>query len=293
MQNLSFNFGEDNVHNLNKMTMEIMTVTPAMARVLLAKNWSENRPLRKKKVEEYAKIMSNGGWMLSPQGLIMTSDGTLINGQHRLMAVIRADVPVQFSVFTVDNKDVFKVLDQGANRNSSEVFNFDKRAADVVNFCCRLMTNRYSSVSPLQFEPIMKSVVGQISAELVDYCPTNRRGLSQAPVKSAAVSAVLFGSSKDYVFNLYRNLVLSDFDNLPPIGKAYLRQVNNGSIGFTKNNANKNTYARAYKLFAEENKDLTVIRMSGEQLLNIVRENSDRMRNMLISNGDITDSWGK
>lgn len=292
MENLSFNFENGNVHTMNKMSMETMTITPAMAKVLLGKNWSENRDIRKSAIVEYASMMRRGEWMLSPQGLIISSEGVLLDGQHRLHAVIRAGVPVQFVVITVPSKEVFRVLDQGAKRNSADVFNVDKRAADIVNFCCRLMTNNYSSVAPVQFEPVLKSVVGEISKELVDYCPVNRRGFSQAPVKAAAVSAVLFGSSKDYVFSLYKNLIMSEFDQLPPIGKAFMRQLNNGSIGFVKNNVNKNTYARSYKLFDEKNKNLTVIRMNSEQLLTIVRENSEQMRNILLSSGSITEDWG-
>jgi hypothetical protein len=48
--------------------------------------------------------------------------GTILDGHHRLKAVIKADMPVEFQVvFDVDDS-VFSVLDTGKSRNASDVF---------------------------------------------------------------------------------------------------------------------------------------------------------------------------
>jgi hypothetical protein len=45
----------------------------------------------------------------------------LVDGQHRLAAVIEADVPVEMTVFTEVEPDTFDVLDTGKRRNAADV----------------------------------------------------------------------------------------------------------------------------------------------------------------------------
>jgi ParB-like chromosome segregation protein Spo0J len=69
-----------------------MLVTPEVARSLI---W--DAPINESKVQEYAKIMAEGEW----NGPIKIRDGKVLNGHHRLRAVILAGVPVEFEVIEV------------------------------------------------------------------------------------------------------------------------------------------------------------------------------------------------
>ena len=79
-------------------TSGIVEVTPALAAQWLTSN-TKSRPLNEAKVAEYAEKMRLGVWREGRgMPIIRRSDGRLINGQHRLCAIIRAGVAVTLRV---------------------------------------------------------------------------------------------------------------------------------------------------------------------------------------------------
>ena len=79
-------------------TSDIIEVTPEMATEWLKGN-TKNRPINEEKVAEYAEKMRLGEWRERHSvPIILQSDGRLINGQHRLYAIIRAGVAVRLRV---------------------------------------------------------------------------------------------------------------------------------------------------------------------------------------------------
>ena len=87
---------------------------------MLAANTS-NRPLSKSTVQGFAEAMRRGDWLVTHQGIAFDSNGVLVDGQHRLAAVVEADLPVEMTVFTEVEPDTFDVLDTGKRRNAADV----------------------------------------------------------------------------------------------------------------------------------------------------------------------------
>ena len=81
------------------MNFEIVEITPKIAREMLTKNVC-NRSFRHTWVSVLAQDMLNGNWELTPSPIIFDEDGTLIDGQHRLMAVEKSGVTCSFVVCT-------------------------------------------------------------------------------------------------------------------------------------------------------------------------------------------------
>jgi hypothetical protein len=83
------------------MELQEIEITPKMAQEMLEYNTC-NRPLSKNTVIKYAGMMKLGEWYLSHQSIAFTEDEkgrlVLVDGQHRLAAVIQSGVPVKFSV---------------------------------------------------------------------------------------------------------------------------------------------------------------------------------------------------
>lgn len=77
---------------------EITTVTPKMAARWLDENNTNNRPLFEKTIEKYAREMTAGAWTLTNQGIGFADDGTLLDGQQRLSAIVMANIPVKMLV---------------------------------------------------------------------------------------------------------------------------------------------------------------------------------------------------
>ena len=101
------------------MKFELETVTPEVAMQLLGKN-THNRPLKRTTVEQYARAMEAGQWGLSPQP-IAVNNGLLIDGQHRLSAVVKSGCAVPMMVAYDVPLDAVRYVDTGAPRTVGDI----------------------------------------------------------------------------------------------------------------------------------------------------------------------------
>lgn len=76
---------------------KMVLITPESAKELLKLNVS-NRPLNRVTVDWYAKQMTNGQWTISGQTISISDKNTLIDGQHRLEAVVKSGKEIMFNV---------------------------------------------------------------------------------------------------------------------------------------------------------------------------------------------------
>ncbi|RNL83357.1 hypothetical protein [Halostreptopolyspora alba] len=102
------------------MKTTVMLVTPAQAHEWLEKN-SNNRPLNRTTIEQFTKQIARGEWQLTHQAIAFDEEGELLDGQHRLHAIIRADTPVQAMVVEGAPRASFTVLDTGRKRTGKDV----------------------------------------------------------------------------------------------------------------------------------------------------------------------------
>lgn len=106
------------------MEEEIITsqeeiITPDIALELLKHN-TLNRALCESQVKFFANLMKNGEWKRNGQTISIAPDGTLLNGQHRLTAIIRSGVPIKMLVARGVPKDSFPTMDIGKKRTVSD-----------------------------------------------------------------------------------------------------------------------------------------------------------------------------
>jgi hypothetical protein len=98
----------------------VQTITPVRAAEWLEAN-TTNRPLSRPVVRSFAEAMRRGDWLVTHQGVAFDVNGVLVDGQHRLAAIIEADQPVEMTVFTDVPEGTFDVLDTGKRRNAADV----------------------------------------------------------------------------------------------------------------------------------------------------------------------------
>lgn len=101
------------------MFIQLETITPEVAAKYLETNTS-NRTVRKSLVSQYARDMTNGQWKLTHQGIAMNCDGRLLDGQHRLLAIIESGVAVQMLVARGVDSTNQLVMDDHAKRSASD-----------------------------------------------------------------------------------------------------------------------------------------------------------------------------
>ena len=105
-----------------KLTYREVSIGPEMAaRWLETKNYEDNRSRSRARVELYARQMRLGNWALNGEALILDTSGMLLNGQHRLAAVILHGRPVTFSVIEGVEQSLFTTMDQAYSRTASAV----------------------------------------------------------------------------------------------------------------------------------------------------------------------------
>lgn len=93
-----------------------------------AARWLEgnkvNRNLREGKVIQYAKDMAADRWMLSNDAIAFAPDGTLLNGQHRLHAVIRSGKTIVFLVIRNMPPESMTAMDCVIPRSAGDALKF-------------------------------------------------------------------------------------------------------------------------------------------------------------------------
>ena len=104
----------------------IINVTPDQAKTWLSIN-NFNRPRRPDLVAKYVKQIKEGRWKLTHQGLAFTVHGTLLDGQHRLFAVVESGVTVPFRVVVNESSENFAVIDCGKTRTHLDVVRMGKK----------------------------------------------------------------------------------------------------------------------------------------------------------------------
>lgn len=104
----------------NQIDTQIITVTPEVAQSILDRH-APNRPLSRHVVGKYADDMASGRWVYNGQNVIFDVDGYLIDGQHRLSAVIKSGASVQMGVTTGVQRSTFDTIDTGRVRTNSDL----------------------------------------------------------------------------------------------------------------------------------------------------------------------------
>jgi hypothetical protein len=200
-------------------------VTPAMAANMLTRNRC-NRKLRPDWVKQLVGRIRRGEWKLTHQGIALSDENILLDGQHRLLAIVEANTSLPLMVTTGMGGDVYDTLDDGAKRNLSDHTKWNARTAEAVRFVTRIVMST-SSPSAAQCRTVGEPAFAALHEELRTYSSTNLAYYSTAPVRSAAVVLVMLGTAKPYVFGAYQALVSQQFDSLPAIAHSLIRQVTN------------------------------------------------------------------
>jgi len=96
------------------------TITPEVAKALLGNN-KNNRNITKGHLALLKSEILNGNWKYNGQPIIISNTGGLLDGQHRLTAVVETGVPIDTAVIRGVEEDAFVTMDTGKIRGGSDV----------------------------------------------------------------------------------------------------------------------------------------------------------------------------
>ncbi len=101
---------------MSNQKAEIMTITPAIAEKWLEKN-PNNRTMNKQRVNRLVNAIKKNEWQCNGEAIVIGSDHTLINGQHRLAAVMVGKKPITTWVIRGVPPKAMMTIDLGAVRS--------------------------------------------------------------------------------------------------------------------------------------------------------------------------------
>lgn len=99
---------------------EVMSIDPATATAWLATN-TNNRTLRREHVDSLARDMAAGGWHLNGEPIKFSVDGVLLDGQHRLRAVVKSGSTIQALVVWGLAPQTQDSMDTGSKRTAADM----------------------------------------------------------------------------------------------------------------------------------------------------------------------------
>lgn len=124
----------------------IMTITPAMAGMLLKHN-KNNRSLRPQLVRQYAEDMRQGNFEMTHQGIAFYANGDLADGQHRLQAIVESGIS-QSMLVTV-GEPMSAHIDIGAKRTEMDAIHITNPGLDWVSARAVAMLNILKTQFPV------------------------------------------------------------------------------------------------------------------------------------------------
>ena len=104
----------------NSESVAIEEITPVLAARYLSSSF-KNRPLSERMIQVYAEDMSSSNWRFNGESIIFDREGNLLNGQHRMSAIIRSRSTQRFIVVRGVDPAAFSTMDQGKKRTMADI----------------------------------------------------------------------------------------------------------------------------------------------------------------------------
>lgn len=101
---------------------KIEIITPQIAKEYLETNLDRQRNVTKSHRFHLAQQMARGQWVMTGEPIMFDVDGRLVNGQHRLWAIIDSGVSLEFVVIRDIPRESFLSMDRGKVRSNANIF---------------------------------------------------------------------------------------------------------------------------------------------------------------------------
>ena len=272
------------------MWTKVELITPEIARGYLEQNCG-NRKVSKYMVNMYSEAMKRGEWMLNGESIKFDVDGNLIDGQHRLYALIEANISLELLVVRGLQKSAFKTLDVGKKRTAGDCLSIEgianyNQVASIVRLYMKMRskegdlplfsrTGNTNNFAISSFDITNAQVLSEYhehSAEYdeitrVAYKLYNDMRLLQTSLIGAYMSFLILSLGKDKakVFDFFSQCIIGE--NIKSESIIFLHKLlvkrSNKTVIVTASDLDK-YIKKAWNLFAQ-GKDVKVIRIKGEE----------------------------
>lgn len=238
------------------MQLRQIMMTPEHAEKLLSSNYN-NRSLRPNWANEIARMIENGEWNLTHQAIAISTTGQVIDGQHRLTAIVKAKKAVPIILAEQCDPSSFISIDKGIKRSTADSLGMNKKVVETVAFLMRLAGAR--AERPALVKALMDTEYGYAAEMLFKICGTTRRGASTAAIKAGAVAQMVETGKYETIAQNYKKFINLEYTNMPSLLLQLEKQIASG----TAHTAERDwLFCRAYRAFDPVAKNDKTIRIS-------------------------------
>lgn len=126
----------------------VMMVSPEMAKRWLERNHPNNRPITYKRAEAFANDIRADAWRLTHQAVAFDGEGLLIDGQHRLTAIVASGKPAEMLVIYNGAGSYHDPIDRVGPRSIATILGVKTNATAGVNVL-RMFEIGYQLYTPM------------------------------------------------------------------------------------------------------------------------------------------------
>jgi hypothetical protein len=150
------------------ITAKVELMTPERAEEIL-KRADPNRPISRPYVRELRRELEEGRWQVHHQGVAFAPDGGLIDGQHRLTAIVEAGIAAPIMVAHGVANEAFGTIDQHRKRTGGQILamgGVTKDAPRIVAMSRAILQVVYSHARTSNTEAAQYALLHQTELEL-------------------------------------------------------------------------------------------------------------------------------
>lgn len=182
----------------DELTFGVHDITPAIAEMWLARNIS-NRRLRPAHIETLAGAIRDGAWQVNGDAIKFDKEGMLIDGQHRLYGIVKADRTVKALVVWNLDHSAQETLDRHLKRSLADILDLAgvERGKEMASAAMWLwkysnghMTRRRYDFRPDQARQIIDAHPGLVESVKVGK-ELSKTGLRLPPSLASALHYVM------------------------------------------------------------------------------------------------------
>lgn len=105
---------------VSRPAANFVVVTPDVAEAFLSHNTDNYRGVQSTVVARYARLMTDGHWKSDGNTIKIAHDGLLLDGQHRLHAIVKSGTTHEMLVVTNLDPGIVDSLDRGSSRTVAQ-----------------------------------------------------------------------------------------------------------------------------------------------------------------------------
>lgn len=238
----------------------LLDITPKRAADLLANNAS-NRRIRPNWVHYLAAQIKRGAWQVTTDAIGVREDGALGNGQHRLLAIVAADMPAPLLFMAGLTEEAFRVLDSGIKRSAADALGITSGLASDAALIAAIIGRALSNRVP---QDVIADIVAwwePVHRVLRDNYTTNSKdnaGLANSSVRCGVGLqwAVQDDPGQDYVIEQFRSMMNGETADLSRAVALLWKRQGRARSGAGTRNERTELVTNAHRCFDPRRADI-------------------------------------